>query len=74
MDPALSSLAKSIESGQPWPRPSCPTCQTGYVRFSEPKNDEGQIRKHERNRALSGDWRRPRSSLVGFLQVLAFGR
>jgi hypothetical protein len=41
VDPALFSLAKTIESGQPWPRPACPTCQTGYIRFAEPKDDEG---------------------------------
>lgn len=40
VDSALSDLAKSIESGQPWPRPACPKCQTGYIGFSEPIEDE----------------------------------
>lgn len=41
VDPALSGLARTIESGQPWPRPACPKCQTGYIRFSSPTEDEG---------------------------------
>lgn len=36
MDPALFELAKTLESGQPWPRPVCPKCQTGHVGFSAP--------------------------------------
>lgn len=34
VDPALFSFAKPIESGQPLPRPSCPSCQIGYIGFS----------------------------------------
>lgn len=41
VDPALSSLAKPIESRQPWPRPACPSCQIGYIGFSAPAEDEG---------------------------------
>jgi len=41
VDPALSGLAKTIEAGQPWPRPACPTCQTGYIGFSSPTEYEG---------------------------------
>lgn len=41
VNPALSGLAKVIESGQPWPRPACPKCQTGYIRFSPPTEVEG---------------------------------
>lgn len=40
VDPALTGLAKTIESGQPWPRPRCPNCQTGYIGFSAPTEDE----------------------------------
>jgi hypothetical protein len=41
VDPALSELARPIEEGQPWPRPACPKCQTGYIGFSAPTEDEG---------------------------------
>lgn len=40
VDPALSDLAKPIESGQPWPRPACPSCMTGYIGFALPAEDE----------------------------------
>lgn len=41
VDPALFNIAKPIESDQPWPRPTCPTCQTGYVAFASPTEHEG---------------------------------
>lgn len=57
VDPALSGLAKTIESGQPWPRPACPTCQTGYIRFSSPAEDESHesasLRSHP---AFEPEW------------------
>lgn len=40
MDAALFDLARPIEGGQPWPRPACPTCQTGYIGFSSPADNE----------------------------------
>lgn len=33
---AVAALAAPVESGRPWPRPLCPSCQTGYIGFSEP--------------------------------------
>lgn len=51
VDPALSGLAKPVESGQPWPRPACPKCQTGYIGFSTPTENEGldsaSVRNHD---------------------------
>lgn len=48
---SLFGLAKEIESDQPWPRPSCPSCQTGYIGFSSPSTDESHesvsLRSHE---------------------------
>lgn len=41
VDDALSTLAKLIESDQPWPRPVCPTCHAGYIGFSSPTEEEG---------------------------------
>lgn len=40
VDPALSALAKPIEGTGPWPRPACPKCQTGYIAFAKPIEDE----------------------------------
>jgi hypothetical protein len=40
VDPALSVLATVIESGHPWPRPTCPQCGTGYIGFAAPASDE----------------------------------
>ncbi|WP_440710676.1 DUF4145 domain-containing protein [Herbiconiux sp. YIM B11900] len=40
VDEALSDLSKTIESGQPWPRPRCPNCATGHVRFGRPAEYE----------------------------------
>lgn len=36
VDPALVDLAQVIESGEPWPRPLCPKCSFGYIRFADP--------------------------------------
>ncbi|WP_460826582.1 DUF4145 domain-containing protein [Nostocoides australiense] len=51
VDPALSVLAKPLESGQAWPRPSCPTCQSGFVRFSSPT----EVESHESSSARGHD-------------------
>ncbi|MEN0084971.1 MAG: DUF4145 domain-containing protein [Leifsonia sp.] len=40
MDAALSDLARPIESEQPWPRPACPSCDSGYIGFSSPIEQE----------------------------------
>lgn len=57
VDPALPSFAKPIESGQSWPRPACPSCQTGYIGFSSPTEDEGHdsasVRSHP---AFEPEW------------------
>ena len=29
-----------IKEGDPWPRPKCPRCNSGYVGFSVPSHDE----------------------------------
>lgn len=36
VDPALIDLAQVIESEEAWPRPLCPKCSFGYIRFAEP--------------------------------------
>lgn len=50
IDPALPALAKPIEQDQPWPRPKCPTCNAGHIRFSEPDATEAysstELREH----------------------------
>lgn len=57
VDPALSGLAKPIESGQPWPRPACPSCQTGYIGFSSPTEDESHFSTEARNHwAFEPEW------------------
>lgn len=40
VDPALFELAKPVEEGLAWPRPACPDCQSGYVGFGKPTEDE----------------------------------
>ena len=40
VDTALRALAGTIESGQPWPRPRCPDCNSGHIRFGEPSEVE----------------------------------
>ena len=40
VDPALFELAKPVEGGLPWPRPACPSCQSGYVGFAKPTEHE----------------------------------
>lgn len=57
VDPALSQLATAIEAGERWPRPSCPKCETGYIRFLSPDESEGMdsasVRDHP---AFEPDW------------------
>ena len=40
VDEALFALAEPVESDRPWPRPACPACQVGYVRFAKPDEYE----------------------------------
>lgn len=40
VDSALFALAEPIESGQPWPRPRCPDCGSGHIRFGDPDEAE----------------------------------
>jgi hypothetical protein len=57
VDAALFVLAKPIESRQPWPRPACPNCQTGYIGFSAPTEDEGRDSASARNHpAFEPEW------------------
>lgn len=54
---ALSALATTIESGQPWPRPSCPNCESGYIGFAEPTEDEShESAPHHSHEAFEPDW------------------
>lgn len=57
VDPALFDFAKTIESDQPWPRPACPSCQTGYIGFSLPTEDESHASVSARNHfAFEPEW------------------
>lgn len=57
VDPALPLFAKPIEQGQPWPRPACPTCGSGFVRFDKPASSESwasaSVHDHE---AFEPEW------------------
>lgn len=57
VDPALSALAKPIEGTEPWPRPACPKCQTGYIAFSDPSTveDHDSIEAHA-HEYFDPDW------------------
>lgn len=48
VDGALLGLANSIESGAPWPRPRCPTCNSGHIRFAAPVEFESRASVSER--------------------------
>lgn len=57
VDVALRYLAKSIESGQSWPRPRCPACGSGHIRFGMPEESEGYASASERDHpAFEPDW------------------
>lgn len=36
VEKALRALGGDLEEGVPWPRPKCPACDTGHIRFAEP--------------------------------------
>lgn len=66
VDPALSRLAKPIESDQPWPRPACPSCQTGYIGFSKPRENESYHSASARNHpAFEPEWVRGIFDIAG---------
>jgi hypothetical protein len=57
VDAALSVLADSIESEGAWPRPSCPNCKSGFIRFSDPQTTESYESRRERNNeAWDPEW------------------
>lgn len=49
VDPALCQLGEPVEEGQPWPRPRCPSCDSGHVRFGKPDDAEGYSSASARN-------------------------
>src|SRR4051812_36513710 len=42
VDIAIGALTKTIESSEPWPRPRCPDCNSGHIRFGEPALTESR--------------------------------
>ena len=57
VDSALSDFARPIEQGQPWPRPQCPHCQAGYIRFSTPIEYESyESRSAQDHPAFDPEW------------------
>lgn len=57
VDPALRALATTIESGLAWPRPRCPDCESGYIRFEKPVEVEGYASASERDHpAFEPEW------------------
>lgn len=45
----LTALTETIEEGRPWPRPLCPQCAEGHVRFDKPllAESDPEARKHD---------------------------
>lgn len=43
LDPALAAFAAEIEEGVAWPRPLCPACQAGHLRFGELRESENAL-------------------------------
>jgi hypothetical protein len=64
LDPALRALAETIESGQPWPRPRCPQCGLGHIRFDDPAQAESNISARE-HPAFDPEWIRGTFSVRG---------
>lgn len=57
VDRALFALAEPIESGQPWPRPQCPNCDSGHIRFEDPSDTESYESASQRNHpAFDPEW------------------
>lgn len=56
-DPALIRLSSLIEEGTAWPRPLCPNCLAGHLRFASPTQVEhGQSKKAHKHPAWDPDW------------------
>lgn len=56
IDPALSEFAKQIESGQNWPRPECPKCSKGRIRFSSEPAESPDFMTSEQMEYLDPEW------------------
>jgi hypothetical protein len=57
VDSALFALAEPIEEGQPWPRPQCPDCGSGHIRFEKPVEAESYESASARNHlAFEPEW------------------
>lgn len=57
LDSALSRLGGVIESGTGWPRPLCPYCLAGHVRFEKPVEVEhGESRLAHDHPAWDPEW------------------
>lgn len=56
VDLALFDFAKPIESGQPWPRPACPSCTTGYIGFSEPPTEDESHASGRKDPGFEPEW------------------
>ncbi|MER7609748.1 DUF4145 domain-containing protein [Nocardioides sp. NPDC127503] len=66
VDPALRTLAQVIESEQPWPRPRCPSCDAGHIRFDQPVDAESHASASSRDHpAFEPEWIRGTFALLG---------
>lgn len=66
VDKELAALSGTIEEGQPWPRPSCPNCATGHVRFGIPVETESYRSASVRNHwAFEPEWVHGTFSVLG---------
>ncbi|WP_332643278.1 DUF4145 domain-containing protein [Aeromicrobium sp.] len=56
-DPALIRLSLTIEEGTAWPRPLCPHCLAGHLRFAIPiEVEHGQSKRAHAHPAWDPDW------------------
>jgi hypothetical protein len=66
VDSALANLTETIEEGQPWPRPSCPNCASGHIRFGLPAEAESYASASVRDHgAFEPEWVRGTFSVRG---------
>lgn len=57
LDRGLIELASAIENDGPFPRPLCPVCQAGHLRFAKPSDIENAESQRARNHeAWDPDW------------------
>lgn len=53
---AKYAVPGSVEDGM-WPRPACPNCQSGYIAFAEPTQNESRWSIEARDHlAFDPDW------------------